>query len=73
MADHSAFLPRISVTRPVTVIMALAALLVLGAIAYSRVPVKLVPDDMEFGKLYIRIDYRNSSPQESEQQITRPL
>ncbi|MBE83991.1 MAG: hypothetical protein CME21_15630 [Gemmatimonadetes bacterium] len=53
--------------------MALAALLVLGAIAYSRVPVKLVPDDMEFGKLYIRIDYRNSSPQESKQQITRPL
>jgi hydrophobic/amphiphilic exporter-1 (mainly G- bacteria), HAE1 family len=53
--------------------MALAALMVLGALAYSRVPVKLFPDGLEFGSLYIRIDYRNSSPQESEQQITRPL
>ncbi len=53
--------------------MALAALLVLGALAYVRVPVKLFPEGLEFGRLYIRIDYRNSSPQESEQQITRPL
>ncbi|HAA77302.1 TPA: acriflavin resistance protein, partial [Candidatus Latescibacteria bacterium] len=59
--------------RPVTVVMALTALLVLGALSYLRAPVQLFPDGLEFGSLYIRIDYRNSSPQESEQQITRPL
>jgi len=53
--------------------MVLAALLVLGSLAYSRVPVKLFPDGLEFGQLYVRVDYRNSSPQESEQQITQPL
>ena len=73
MPDHESLLPRISVNRPVTVIMILSAILVLGALAYSRVPVKLFPDGLEFGSLYVRINYRNSSPQESEQQITRPL
>lgn len=73
MSDRGSLLPRLSVNRPVTVLMALAAIMVLGALAYSRVPVKLFPDGLEFGSLYIRVDYRNSSPQESEQQITRPL
>ena len=73
MSGRGSLLPRISVNRPVTVVMALTALLVLGALAYLRAPVQLFPDGLEFGSLYIRIDYRNSSPQESEQQITRPL
>ena len=36
-------LPRFSVNRPVTVVMSLVALLVVGYIAYTRIPLTLFP------------------------------
>lgn len=65
----ASLLPRISVTRPVTVTMCLIALLVLGAMAYSRIPVKMFPSGFSRPFLYVRINYPNSTPRESEQQI----
>ena len=41
--SQPALLPRISVNRPVTVAMCLVALLLVGVVAYFRVPVKLFP------------------------------
>ena len=72
---QSALLPRISVNRPVTVAMCLVALLLVGVVAYFRVPVKLFPSGFTPPFLYVDIEYnhRNASPQEAEQQIARPL
>ncbi|MBT4136833.1 MAG: efflux RND transporter permease subunit, partial [Candidatus Latescibacteria bacterium] len=73
--DKSSLLPRISVNRPVTVTMCLVALMVVGIVAYLRVPVKLFPSGFTPAFLYanIRYDHGNSTPQESEQQLARPL
>ena len=73
MNQKASFLPRISVTRPVTVTMCLVALLVLGVVAYSRIPVKLMPSGLTPPFLYVRISYRNATPQETEREITLPL
>ena len=73
--SQSSLLPRISVNRPVTVTMCLVALLVVGIVAYFRVPVKLFPSGFTPAFLYIGVGYNhsNASPQEAEQQIARPL
>ena len=66
-------LPRISVNRPVTVTMCLLALLVVGAVAYSRISVQLFPSGYSPRFLWVSVSYRNATPQEAEQQIARPL
>ncbi len=73
MPPKSSLLPRISVLRPVSITMCLIALLVLGAVAYWRVPLKLMPEGLEHPFLTVRIGFRNATPQETEQQITLPL
>lgn len=73
MAHRHGFLPRISVTRPVTVVVLLAAILVVGIIAYTRIRIQLMPSGMEDSSLGVGIPYSNATPQEVEQQIARPL
>ena len=73
MNIRESILPRISVHRPVMVTMVLLALLVLGGVTYYRIPIKLMPSGLEPDFLYVNIRYPNSTPQESESQITRPL
>ena len=73
MTPKSSLLPRISVLRPVSITMCLIALLVLGAVAYWRVPVKLMPKGLERPILSVRVGFRNATPQETEQLITLPL
>jgi len=66
-------LPRFSVTRPVTVIMILCAILVLGFIANSRIPVALFPEGMEKKSLGIYATYRSASARDIEDKIARPI
>ena len=73
MNIRESILPRISVNRPVMVTMVLLALPVLGWVAYTGIPIKLMPSGLAPNFLYVNIRYPNSSPQESESQITRPL
>ncbi|MDE2723112.1 MAG: efflux RND transporter permease subunit, partial [Gemmatimonadota bacterium] len=73
MNSKSSLLPRISVLRPVSVTMCLVALLVLGAVAYVRMPVEMMPDGLTPPFLAVSVGFRNASPQETEQQITLPL
>jgi HAE1 family hydrophobic/amphiphilic exporter-1 len=73
MNDKPSFLPRISVNRPVTVTMCLVALLVVGAVAYTHIPVKLFPSGFDPPHLWVGVQYRNATPQELEQQVARPL
>jgi HAE1 family hydrophobic/amphiphilic exporter-1 len=66
-------LPRFSVNRPVTVVMILAALLVVGAIAYHRIPLALFPEGYEEKALGVFVPYPNASPRDIEQKIARPV
>lgn len=67
------FLPRLSVNRPITIIMTLTAILVVGIIAYTKITVELLPPGFTPPFLHVRVPYPNSNPYEIEEQITRPV
>lgn len=69
----SSILPRLSVRRPVTVIVIFVALLVVGYIAYTRVPMELLPGGFDPPFVVVIVPYPNATPQEIEEQITRPI
>ena len=66
-------LPRFSVDRPVTVVMSLVALLVVGYIAYTRIPLTLFPDGFEYPRLFAWAHYPNAGAVEVEQKVVRHL
>ncbi len=70
---HQHLIPRLSVTRPVTVVMVLLALLVVGTIAYVRIPLSLTPQGLEERWLGMWINYPNAGPIEVEQKIARKV
>lgn len=70
---RSSALPRLSVRRPVTVLMLYTALLVLGVISYDRLAVDLMPAGFSPPFLGVWIPYANSTPGEVEQTIARPV
>jgi HAE1 family hydrophobic/amphiphilic exporter-1 len=61
-----------SVRRPVTTVMAFLIVILVGAIAFSRLPVDLMPE-LVYPTLTVRTDYPNVGPQEIEDLITRPI
>ena len=63
---------KFSVTRPVTVTMRVAALVLLGAICLTRLPVDLLPK-VTIPTIAINTTWPNVAPEEMETQITRPL
>ena len=69
----SRWLPNFSVHRPVTVIMSFLALCVLGAIAWTQMPLEMMPGSFELAKMWVWLPYGDSSPRENERQIARPL
>ena len=66
-------LPTISVNRPVTVLMGLLMILVLGVIAYTRIPIELMPGGQEQKRLMVRAYYQNSTPLDVLDKIVEPL
>ena len=65
-------LPRFSVHRPVTVVMTLFAILVVGYIAYTQIATELFPKGFVPPYLGVWIPYREANPKEVEDQIARP-
>jgi hydrophobic/amphiphilic exporter-1 (mainly G- bacteria), HAE1 family len=61
-----------SVRRPVTTVMACLIVILLGAIAFWRLPVDLMPE-ITYPTLTVRTEYANVGPQEVEDLITRPI
>ena len=61
-----------SILRPITVLMAIVSILVLGYLSLQRLPLALLPD-FEGSNLRVSVDYPSSSPHEVEWNITRPL
>jgi len=70
---NNSLLPSLSIRRPTTVAMSLLTLLVVGTIAYFRIPIALFPDDMENPALSIRVSNPNSNPTDTEDQVTRKI
>ncbi|KAA3619600.1 MAG: AcrB/AcrD/AcrF family protein [Calditrichaeota bacterium] len=71
--ESNSFLPRFSVTRPITVLMGLTALLVVGFIAFTQIPVELFPAGFTPKFLGVWTPYPNANPQEVEEQIAKPI
>jgi hydrophobic/amphiphilic exporter-1 (mainly G- bacteria), HAE1 family len=63
---------KFSVTRPVAVTMRIAALVLLGWVCLTRLPVDLLPR-VEIPTVAVNVSWPNTSPEEMESQITRPL
>ncbi len=63
---------RWSVSRPVAVTMRIAALVLLGAICFTRLPIDLLPQ-VDLPIVAINTSWPNTPPQEMETQITRPV
>src|SRR6266571_438308 len=61
-----------SVTRPVAVTMRIAALVLLGAICLTRLPIDLLPA-VSFPTVAIVTQWPNVAPEEIEAQVTRPI
>ena len=60
----------LSVKKPVTVFMAVVAIMILGIISLSRLAVDLLPS-MEIPVIMIRTEYEGAGPEEVEKSVTR--
>ncbi|MBC8204310.1 MAG: efflux RND transporter permease subunit [FCB group bacterium] len=72
MNRQEALLPSLSIRRPVSVLMIFLALLVVGYISYTMIPVELFPEGFIPPFLGVWISYRGANPKEIEDQIVRP-
>jgi HAE1 family hydrophobic/amphiphilic exporter-1 len=63
---------RITVPRPVATTMFFICVIILGIIAFQRLPVDLMPD-ITFPRLTISTEYEGVGPQEIEQLISVPI
>ncbi|MEO8144906.1 MAG: efflux RND transporter permease subunit, partial [Betaproteobacteria bacterium] len=61
---------RVSISNPVFATMMMAALLVLGAFSYSRLPVEQFPD-VSFPVVVVQTAYPGASPENVEEEVTR--
>jgi len=71
--NRSSLLPSISVNRPVTVMMGLLLVLVLGAIAYNKIGIEWFPGGLESKRLMVRADYENSTPLDTLEKVVEPI
>ncbi|MDX1979490.1 MAG: efflux RND transporter permease subunit [Bryobacteraceae bacterium] len=65
-------LPEFSIQRPVTVLMCCLILILLGGIAFVRLPVDLMPD-IVYPTISVRAEYPGVAPEEMENLVARPL
>ncbi len=68
-----AMLPKFSLNRPVTVLMILIAILVIGLMAYYRIPIDLLPSGFNPPYLSVYVPYIDANPKEIEEQIVKPM
>ncbi len=65
-------LPDLAIRRPVATAMAFLAIVLLGAIAFTRLPVDLLPD-VSFPTLTVWTQYPEAGPSEVERFVTEPI
>jgi HAE1 family hydrophobic/amphiphilic exporter-1 len=64
-------LPEIAIKRHVTMLMIIVSLVGLGTVALFRLPLAFMPD-FENPMLFVRFDYPNASPAQTERLVIRP-
>jgi len=67
------WLPTLAFDRPVSVLVLFLALLVLGTIAWFRVPVQLMPDGLDARQLFVRLPNPGGTPRETDEQVVAPV
>ena len=67
------WLPAAAFDHPVTVMMAVLALLVVGGIAWKRISLQLMPSGFEAPNLSVWISYPNATPVETDEKIVAPM
>jgi len=65
-------LPELSVRRPVTIMMAVLIIILLGVVSLTRLPIDLLPN-MKFPIAAVMASYPGAGPQEIETLVTKPL
>jgi hydrophobic/amphiphilic exporter-1 (mainly G- bacteria), HAE1 family len=65
-------LPNLSISRPVGVVMFYLAIVALGIISFTRLPVDLLPD-IAYPKLVVYTTYSGVAPAEVERFVTEPV
>ncbi|MHB1222618.1 MAG: efflux RND transporter permease subunit [Gemmatimonadaceae bacterium] len=65
-------LPRLSIRRPVAVTMTFLAIVMLGLLSITRLPIDLLPD-VAYPKLVVYTSYPDVAPAEVERFITEPV
>lgn len=65
-------LPELAIRRPITTVVALISLFVMGAIAVVKLPLAFMPE-IDKPQIFIIANYPNSSPQAVERLIVRPI
>src|SRR5690606_6720974 len=71
-AEATMSIPRLAIQRPVGVAMLVVALVFLGALSASRLPVDLLPD-IAYPKLVVYTSYPDVAPAEVERFVTEPV
>lgn len=66
-------LPALAVARPVTVAMSLAALLVVGAIAFRQIPLQLLPSGFDPPFMWVQVPTLPAAPPDNERTVAEPL
>src|SRR5688572_32769022 len=65
-------LPGLAVSRPITTLMLLVSILVVGGLAVTRLPLAFLPEvDAPF--IGVEIPYPNSNPTQIEKEIAKPV
>jgi len=65
-------LPKFSVKKPLTVFVAVVAVLVLGVVSYLRMTPDLLPN-MNFPYIMIMTTYPGASPEKVEAEVSKPM
>ncbi len=66
-------IPSLSVNRPITILMVFLAIILVGVIALTRLPIELLPN-FSFGDISIFVDIRGGiPPEEVETQVSAPI
>ncbi len=65
-------IPELAIRRPITTLMFLVSLIVLGGVALFRLPLAFLPD-AERPQLFVQASYPNATPEQVERLVVRPL
>ena len=60
-------------SRPVGVLVASVALVVMGGLSFRNIPLQMFPDGFENRSLTVRVSLRQSAPLEAEKHVAIPI